>query len=139
MVELEQEFHEFQLLQETEIPKSPSNEKYPDMADRKDIAWNRIGEMTSADGAKRFKCLFPIAKLVLSLAHLNAEEERLFLWLSGIKLLFVQILILKITLGNILTVKLTLKREKIHKIDILNDILTRSKKATLEYHKAHSQ
>ena len=78
MAELEQEFHEFQLLQETEIPKSPSNEKYPDMADRKDIAWNRIGEMTSADGAKRFKCLFPIAKLVLSLAHSNAEEERLF-------------------------------------------------------------
>ena len=78
MVELELEFHEFQILEETQIPKSPSNEKYLGMADRIDIAWNRIGEMTSADGAKRFKYLFPIAKLVLSLAHSNAEEERLF-------------------------------------------------------------
>ena len=50
MDELQQEFHKFQLLEETEIPKSPLNEKYPDMADGIYIVWNRIGEMTSADG-----------------------------------------------------------------------------------------
>ena len=62
MDELQQEFHEFQLLEETKIPKSPLKEKYLDMADRIDIVWNRIGEMTSADGTKRFKRPFPIAK-----------------------------------------------------------------------------
>ena len=61
MNELQQEFHEFQLLEETEIPKSPSNEKYPNMADRIAIVWNRIREVTSADGTKQFKRLFPIA------------------------------------------------------------------------------
>ena len=66
MVQLQQEFHKFQLLEETEIPKFPVNEKYPDMTDSIDIAWNCIGEMTSAAHCtKRFKCLFPIAKLIL--------------------------------------------------------------------------
>ena len=50
MDELQQQFHEFQLLEETEIPKSPLNEKYLDMPDSTDIMWNRIGEMTSAYG-----------------------------------------------------------------------------------------
>ena len=50
MVQLQQEFLKFQLLEETEIPKSPLNEKYPNMADRIDIGWNRIGEIISADG-----------------------------------------------------------------------------------------
>ena len=95
MDELQQEFEEFQLLEEIEIPKSPLNEKYRDMADRRDIVCNFICEMTSADGTKRFKRLFPVAKLILSLPHSNAEEECLFLILSRIKLLFVQILILK--------------------------------------------
>ena len=78
MDELQQEFHDFKLLGETEIPKSPLNEKYPNMADRIDIVWNRIGEMISADGTKRLKRLFPISKLIISLPHSNAEEERLF-------------------------------------------------------------
>ena len=56
--ELQQEFHEFQLLEETEISKSPLNEKYPDMADLVDIVWDRIGEMASADGTKLFRRLF---------------------------------------------------------------------------------
>ena len=33
MNELQQEFHEFQLLEEPEISKFPSNEKYLSMAD----------------------------------------------------------------------------------------------------------
>ena len=53
------------------------------MADRIDIVWNR------------FKRLLPIAKLILSLPNSSAEEERFLLWLRGIRLLFVQILILK--------------------------------------------
>ena len=56
MVQLQQEFYKFQLLEETEIPKFPVNEKYPDMTDSIDIAWNCIGEMTSAAHCtKRFK------------------------------------------------------------------------------------
>ena len=42
------------------------------------------------------------------------------------------------TLGSILTVKLALKWEKIHTIDIPNNILTRAKQAIWEYNKAHS-
>ena len=125
MDELQQEFHEFQLLEETKIPKSPLNEKYPDMADRIDIVWNRIGEMTSADGTKRFKRLFPIAKIILSLPHSNAEEERLFSMVKGNKTAFCPNLD-------------PLKVEKIHKMDIPKDILTRAKKATWEHNKAHS-
>ena len=138
MDELQQEFHEFQLLEETKIPKSPLNEKYPDMADRVDIVWNRIGEMTSADGTKRFKRLFPIAIIILSLPHSNAEEERLFSMVKGNKTAFCPNLDPQETLGSILTLKLALKVEKIHKMDIPKDILTRAKKATWEYNKAHS-
>ena len=41
------------------------------------------------------------------------------------------------TLGSILTVKLTLIGDKIHKMDIANDILTRAKKVAWKYNKAH--
>ena len=34
MDEIKKEFYEFQLLEETEIPKSPSNGKYPGMTNR---------------------------------------------------------------------------------------------------------
>ena len=138
MDELQQEFHEFQLLEETQIPKSPLNEKYHDMADRIDIVWNRIGEMISADGTKRIKRLFPIAKLILSLPHSNSEEERFSSMVKRSKTAFRPNLDPQKTLGSILTVKLALKGEKIHKMDIPNDILTRAKKATWEYNKAHS-
>ena len=92
MDELQQEFHDFQLLGGTAIPKFSLNEKYPNMADRIDIVWNRIGIMTSADGMKRFKCLSPIAKLILSQCRGGTS---FFIWLSRIKMLFVQILILR--------------------------------------------
>ena len=65
MDELQQQFHEFQLLEETEIPKYLENEKYLDMPDSTDIMWNRIGEMTSAYGKIWFNRLFPIEKLIL--------------------------------------------------------------------------
>ena len=42
------------------------------------------------------------------------------------------------TLGIFLTVKIVLKGENIHKMDIPNDILTRPKKPTWKYNKAHS-
>ena len=108
------------------------------MADHIDIVWNRIGGMTSANGAKRFKRLLPIVKLILSLPHSNAEEEHLFAMVKRNKTAFRPNLDRQETLGSILTVKLALKGEKIHKVDIPNDILTRTKKATWEYNKAHS-
>ena len=80
----------------------------------------------------------PIAKLILSLPHSNAEEEHLFSMVKRIKTAFRPNLDRQETLGSILTVKLALKGEKIHKVDIPNDILTRTKKATWEYNKAHS-
>ena len=135
--ELQQEFHEFQLLEETEIPNSPLNEKYPDMVDRIDIVWNRIGEITSVVGTKRFKCLFPIAKLILSLPHSNAEEERFSLF-KRTKSAFCPNLDLQETLRSIFTVKLTLKGEQIQKMDTPDNILTRAQKVTWEYSKAHS-
>ena len=80
----------------------------------------------------------PIAKLILSLPHSNAEEEDLFSMVKRNKTAFRPNLDRQETLGSILTVKLALKGEKIHKVDIPNDILTRTKKATWEYNKAHS-
>ena len=40
--ELQQDFHDFQLLGETEIPKSPLYAEYPNMAERIDIVWNEM-------------------------------------------------------------------------------------------------
>ena len=82
------------------------------MADRIDIVWNCIGEMTSADGTQQFKRLFPIAKLILSLPHSNTEEERLFSTAKQNKTAFRSNLDPQETLGSILTVKLGLKGEK---------------------------
>ena len=113
MNELQQEFHEFQLLEEPEIPKSPSNEKYLSMADRIDIAWNRIAEMTSADGTKLFKRLFPIAKLILSLPpQSNAEEEYLFSMVKRNKTVFRSNLDPQDNLGKYFYRKTNFKRRK---------------------------
>ena len=113
MNELQQEFHEFQLLEETEIPKSPSNEKYPNMSDRIGIVWNRIREVTSADGTKRFKRLFPIAKLILSLPpHSNAEEEYLFSMVKPNKTAFRSNLDPQYNLGKYFYRKTNFKRRK---------------------------
>ena len=108
------------------------------MSDRIDIVQNRIGEIIFVDGTKQFKRLFPIAKLILSLPHSNAEEERLFSMVKRNIAAFRPNLDPQETLGSIFTVKLALKGEKIQRMDILNDILTRAKKATWEYNKAHS-
>ena len=112
MVELQQEFHNFQLLGETEILKSPLNEKYPNMVDRIDIVCNRIGEVISADGMKRFKRLFPISKLILSLPHSNAEKKRRFYMVKRNINAFRPNLDPQETVGSILIVKLALKRKK---------------------------
>ena len=113
--------------EETNTPKSSLNEKYPDMVDRIDIVWNRIGEMTSA-----------IVKLILSLPHSNAEEERLFSMVKRNKTAFHPNLDPQEILGSNLTIKLAFKGKKIQKMDIPNDISTRAEKTTWEYNKAHS-
>ena len=86
------------------------------MANRIDIVWNRIGEVTSADGTKQFKPLFPIAKLTLSLPHSNTEEERLFSMIKRNKTAFRPNLDSQEALESVLTLKLALKGEKIHKM-----------------------
>ena len=82
----------------------------------------------------RFRRLFPIAKLILSLPHSNAEEERLF---SMVKLnkTFRSNLDPQDNLGKYFDRETIFKTEKIMDlpIDIPNDILTRAKKATWEY------
>ena len=112
MDEVRQEFHEFQLLEEIEIAESSLNEKYPNMAGRIDIVWNRIGEMTSAVGTKRFKHLFPIARLILYLSHSNAEEERLFSMVKQNKTPFRSNLVPQDNLGKYFDRKTNFKRRK---------------------------
>ena len=82
--------------------------------------------MTSADGTKRFKRLFPIVKLILSLPNSNAEDERLFSMVKFNKTAFRPNLYPQETLGSALTVKLALKGEIVHKMDIPNNILINS-------------
>ena len=89
-----------------------------------------IGEMISADGVKRFKRLFPISKLILSLPHSNVEEERFSYIAKRNKNAFRPNLDPQETFESILTVKLASTGKKIHKMDMPNDILTRAKKAT---------
>jgi len=91
--------------------------------------------MKNGDGTKRFPRLSAIAKLVLTLSHSNAEEERLFSMVKRNKTSFRPNL--QESLGSILTVKLAMKNKRPHSLEIHEEILSKAKKATLNYNKKH--
>jgi len=92
--------------------------------------------MKNGDGTKRFPRLSAIAKLVLTLSYSNAEEG-LFSMVKRNKTSFRPNLDPQESLGSILTVKLAMKNKRPHSLEIHEEILSKAKKATLNYNKKH--
>lgn len=79
-----------------------------------------------------------IAKLVLTLPHSNADEERVFSFVKHNKTPYRDALNINSTLSSILTVKMASK-EPCFKFEPTSEVLTASKKATWSYNQAHVQ
>lgn len=74
-----EEFIDFQLLQESEIP-STVLEQAAVVTDgvthhRLDIIWHHLSTMKAPDHTLRFNRLSQVAKLIVVIPHSNAQEE----------------------------------------------------------------
>ena len=81
MEDLSQEFNDFVMLEEDDIPSAVREEAKAETSDgryRVDVIWNFIHCMKRPDGQSQFPRLSRIALLVLTIPHSNATEERVF-------------------------------------------------------------
>ena len=70
--ELSQESNDYLPLDDSELNQGCKDEQ------KADAVWNQLGNMRRPDGQLRFQRLARVAKLVLTMPHSNAGEERLF-------------------------------------------------------------
>jgi len=141
---IEEEFIQYQMLEDNEIPqkvwdaalvvedKDEDIRKY-----RMDIIWSYLSGARTMDGKFLFKKLAKIALLVLTLPHSNAQEERVFSMVTKNKTKFRPSLGLDGTLSSILTIKLA-NEKPCFAFEPPQEVLDTAKKATVEYNKAHS-
>ena len=92
--------------------------------------------MKNVDGSYRFEKLSKISRLILTVPHSNAEEERIFSMARKNKTCFRPNLDPEETLGSLITVKLATENELIHKIKLPQEVFDKAKKATKEYNKS---
>lgn len=139
MKKLEDEFLQFQLLTNAEIPGHvwESAIVYETKHYRMDILWAYLRTLKTPDGAFSFKRLVTVALLILTLPHSNAEEERVFSMVTKNKTKFRPSLKLDGRLSSIVTIKLA-KSEPCHEYTFSAAVLKSAKKATTEYNRAHS-
>ena len=84
MDNLSEEFVEFQLLNDDDIPKAIWDKATVSVHEdeksyhRMDILWQYVSTMKTPDHMPRFLMLAKVAMLVLIIPHSNAEEERVF-------------------------------------------------------------
>ena len=78
-----------------------------------------------------------MAKLVLTIPHSNAQEERLFSMVRKNKTAFRPSLDPKGTLSSILAIKLA-AQEPAHSFEPPQDVIAKAKTVTWEYNRAHS-
>ena len=145
---LHTEFAEFQTLQDSDIPASIWCEaKIQEKDDidgddiieyyRMDVLWAYLATVKdSVTGQLTFSRLAKVAKLVLTIPHSNADEERVFSLVRQNKTDFRNSLALDGTLASILTVKMSCE-EPCYKFEPTSGIIKRSKKVTWEYNKKH--
>lgn len=147
--ELFDEFAEYQLLNNDDIPETvwvaarervyiedstPTDQIFV----RMDVIWEFISSMKTPDHCSLvFPRLSKVAKLVLVLPHSNASEERVFSLVRLNKTSYRSCLALEGTLSSILTIKMH-SPEPCFNFNPSNGMLTKAKKATLEYNRAHS-
>lgn len=142
LTELGQEFVDYQLLNDDDIPqmiwdKAKVGED-EDKHYRMDVIWHYLSTMKSGDGRPRFRRLCKIAMLVLTIPHSNAGEERVFSMVRKNKTPFRSSLGLDKTLSGLLTVKLA-TQEPCHKFEPDYSVVARAGKVTWEYNKEHSK
>ena len=85
---IEEEFLQYQLINDEDVPESTwDSAKIEDESTHftMDIVWSFLLKMKDPSGAAMFKRLAKIAILVLTLPHSNAEEESVFSRLLKIK------------------------------------------------------
>ena len=108
-----EEFIDFQKMPKTEIPQfvwiEPSDDQYINYC-HMDRIWAHLGSMRdSLTGHLRFERLARVAKLVLTLPHSNADEERGFSFIKMNKTPVRNALKLnETTLSSLLTIKMAI-------------------------------
>ena len=100
---------------------------------RMDTLWAYLSTVKDGvSGLPTFSLLSKVAKLVLTLPHSNADEERVFSLIRQNKTDFRNSLALDGTLSSILTVKMSCQ-EPCYKFEPTADVIKKSKKAMWEY------
>ena len=139
--ELEDEFLQYQLMRESDIPESVWQLALvvdkETRHHRMDIIWSHMTTIKHPDGSPKFQKLARIALLVLTLPHSNAEEERVFSLVTKSKTKFRLNLKLDGTLSSILTIKLA-NTAPCQDYEPPKEVLESARKATMAYNRAHS-
>ena len=144
MERVHEEFTEYQLLNDSDIPEdiwrkaTVVEEEDGSTYHRMDIIWQYLSTVRAPDNTLRFARLSNIAKLVLIVPHSNAEEERVFSMVRKNKTCFRPSLDPKGTLSSILTIKLA-DNLPAHVYQPSKEVLKKAKSATWEYNKTHKK
>lgn len=104
-----------------------------------DILWAYLDTFKdSITGQLQFGLLSKIAKLIITLPHSNADEERVFSFIRQNKTDFQSSLSLTGTLLSLFTVKMAID-QPCHKFEPTNEVIKQSKRVTWEYNKEHKK
>ena len=116
-----------------------ANEDEEDAKFRADVLWHELEKQRDLDDKKKFGLLAPMAKLVLTPPHSNADEERVFSLVRKKKTVFRPNLSLDTTLPSILQCKVNgFSYMKCFQFERSRDVLQHAKQATWQYNKEHS-
>ena len=103
-----------------------------------DSHWNFIGQMIDdAENALLFPRLWRLVRIILTISHSYAEEERVFFIVRKNKTCFRPRLNLEETLASIVTVKLAMVFESVETFNIPQEVMTAAKNATYKYMLSH--
>jgi len=104
---------------------------------RMEVIWGYLSLLRdTVTGHFRFERLSKVAKLVLTLPHSNADEERVFSFIKMNKTPTRNSLDLNETLSSLLTIKMAVK-EPCYKFEPPPEVVKMSKKVTWNYNKEH--
>ena len=112
---LTEEFNEYQLLRDSNIPDHVKESCKTDRVDLKlDSLWSFIGQMKDhAENALHFPRLWKVVRLILTIPHSNAEEKRVFSIIRKRKTCFWPRLDPDETLASIVTAKIAMESESV--------------------------
>ena len=103
-----------------------------------DSLWSFIGKMKDhAENTLLFPRLWKVVRLILTIPHSNAEEERVFSVVRKNKTSFRPRLDPEETLASIVTVKLAMEPESVETFNIPQEVLIAAKTATYKYKLSH--